>query len=86
MFAKAEVRRVQKVWMSQKEAMAYLGVSRDWLKDRRNSGRLSFSVDDGTTFYVKSELDRIVVDGAVVGRARFQAARRRSLEEGNGGP
>ena len=33
-----------KLWMSNKEAAKYLGVSKDWLKDRRNEGLLHFAV------------------------------------------
>lgn len=28
----------RKLWLSQKEAAKYLGVSKDWLRDRRNEG------------------------------------------------
>lgn len=30
----------QKLWLSNKEAAKYLGVSKDWLRDRRESGVL----------------------------------------------
>ena len=29
----------KRLWLSNKEASKYLGVSKDWLKDRRNEGK-----------------------------------------------
>ena len=41
----------RKLWLSNKEAAKYLGVSKDWLKDRRESGALHYSVVGNTIFY-----------------------------------
>ena len=65
----------KKLWMSQKEAMKYLGVSRDWLRDRILDGRLHFSCVGKTTFYIKSEIDRIVRENAVTGVNHFRETR-----------
>lgn len=62
-----------KLWMSNKEAAAYLGVSKDWLKDRRNEGRLHYSVVGNTIFYIKKEIDDIIRNGAINGRSNFNA-------------
>lgn len=62
-----------KLWMSNKEAAAYLGVSKDWLKDRRNEGRLHYSVVGNTIFYIKKEIDDIIRNGAINGRSHFNA-------------
>lgn len=62
-----------KLWMSNKEAAAYLGVSKDWLKDRRDEGRLHYSVVGKTIFYIKKEIDDIIRNGAINGRSHFNA-------------
>lgn len=62
---------VKKLWLSSKEAKKYLGVSKDWLKDRRNEGKLHYAVVGNTIFYIKSEIDRLVVSGAISGRTLF---------------
>ena len=61
-----------KLWMSNKEAAAYLGVSKDWLKDRRNEGRLHYSVVGNTIFYIKKEVDDLIKDNAVSGKQIFK--------------
>ncbi len=61
-----------KLWMSNKEAAAYLGVSKDWLKDRRNEGRLHYSVVGNTIFYIKKEIDDIIKNGAISGKSLFR--------------
>lgn len=67
----AEVRKCDKLWMSQKEAQAYLGVSKDWLKERRMSGALHYSMVGNTAFYIKSEIDKLICSNAVTGRSNF---------------
>ncbi len=63
-----------RLWISNKEAASYLGVSKDWLKDRRNDGMLHYSVVGNTIFYIKKEIDDLVRAGAVSGRTSFQKA------------
>lgn len=66
---------VRKLWMSQKEAMKYLGVSKDWLKERRLQGTLHYSMVGTTAFYIKAELDDIIRRGAVTGTNVFKSQR-----------
>lgn len=61
----------KRLWLSNKEAAKYLGVSKDWLKDRRENGALHYSVVGNTIFYIKSEIDKLVVSGAISGRTHF---------------
>jgi len=61
----------KKLWLSQKEAAKYLGVSKDWLRDRRNDGKLHYSVVGNTIFYIKSEIDKLIISGAISGRTLF---------------
>lgn len=65
----------RKLWMSQKEAQKYLGVGKDWLKDRRNSGELHYSIVGKTAFYIKSEIDNIIKANAVSGVNHFRNER-----------
>lgn len=65
----------RRLWMSQKEAQKYLGVSKDWLKDRRNDGTLHYSVVGNTAFYIKSEIDHLIRSNAVSGYNFFREAR-----------
>ena len=76
MEAKVKIVKVDtnRLWISNKEAASYLGVSKDWLKDRREEGRLHYSVVGNTIFYIKKEIDNLVVAGAVSGRMSFQKA------------
>lgn len=76
MEAKVKIVKVDtnRLWISNKEAASYLGVSKDWLKDRRNDGLLHYSVVGNTIFYIKKEIDDLVRGGAVSGRSSFQRA------------
>ena len=60
-----------KLWMSQKEAMKYLGVGKDWLKERRLNGTLHYSMVGNTAFYIKSEIDNLIRQGAITGANLF---------------
>lgn len=64
-----------KLWMSQKEAQKYLGVSKDWLKDKRINGVLHYSVIGTTVFYIKSEIDNLIRANAVSGVNFFRNTR-----------
>jgi hypothetical protein len=63
---------VTKLWMSQKEAQKYLGVSKDWLKNKRNTGVLHFSMVGTTAFYIKAEIDNLIRNCAVSGTGIFK--------------
>ncbi|MBR1448324.1 MAG: helix-turn-helix domain-containing protein [Prevotella sp.] len=69
-----KVRTCDKIWMSQKEAQKYLGVSKDWLKERRLDGRLHYSMVGTTAFYIKSEIDALIRRNAVTGIRNFREA------------
>ena len=60
-----------RLWLSNKEAQKYLGVSKEWLKDRRLDGTLHYSMVGKTIFYIKSEIDNLVRYNAVTGRRNF---------------
>ena len=61
-----------RLWLSNKEAARYLGVSKDWLKDRRENGTLHYSVVGNTIFYIKREIDELIRRGAVSGADKFR--------------
>lgn len=68
--AKVDTRRL---WLSQRDAAKYLGVSKDWLNDRRLDGTLHFSKVGNTIFYIKSEIDNMIRDNAVSGKQIFRS-------------
>lgn len=63
----------KKLWMSQKETMRYLGVSKDWLKEKRLSGTLHYSKVGTTVFYIKTEVDNLIKRNAITGIPNFKA-------------
>lgn len=65
----------KRLWISQVEAMKYLGVSRDWFQDRRKSGELHYSKCGKMIFYIKTEIDNIIRKNAVTGLGLFKATR-----------
>ena len=62
----------RKLWMSNKEAAAYLGVSKDWLKDRCLDGTLHYSKVGNTIFYIKKEIDDLIKKNAISGVSIFR--------------
>jgi len=62
-----------RLWLSNKEAARYLGVSKDWLKERRDNGILHYSVVGNTIFYIKKEIDNLIAEGAVSGKMIFKS-------------
>lgn len=72
----ARIVNVAKIWMSQKEAQKYLGVSKDWLKDRRENGTLHYSLVGNTAFYLKAEIDNLICRNVVTGKGLFLKAKR----------
>ena len=69
---RAVIKSCEKLWMSQQEAIKYLGMSRYWLEDRRNDGTLHYAKVGNTVFYIKSEIDRVIADGAIIGKQFFK--------------
>lgn len=62
----------KRLWLSNKEAAKYLGVSKEWLKDRRENGTLHYSVVGNTIFYIKKEIDRLIAANAISGKSIFE--------------
>ncbi|SFG12841.1 helix-turn-helix domain-containing protein [Prevotella sp. KH2C16] len=64
---RGRVSAVEKVWLSSKEARAYLGMGEAFLKNMRDSGRLHFyKVGAKAVFYRKADLDRLIAGGKVI--------------------
>lgn len=61
-----KVLEVEKIWLTSKEAQAYLGVSVHFFKDLRASAQIRFYKVRGAIFYKKSDIDRLVEKGRVV--------------------
>lgn len=62
----------RKIWLSNKEAVKYLGVSKDWLKERRMEGKLHYSIVGNTIFYIKREIDNLIAANAISGTSIFR--------------
>ena len=62
----------RRLWLSQRDAAKYLGVSKDWLNSRRLDGTLHFSKVGNTIFYIKKEVDDLIKDNAVSGKQIFK--------------
>lgn len=60
-------------WISTREAARYLGVSKDWIKDRIESGVLHYSKVGNTVFLIMREVDNLIRRGAVSGRDVFMS-------------
>ena len=56
----ATVTQIEKIWLSNKEAQAYLGVGMDFFKNLRSSGRISFFKVGTTVFYRKRDIDKLI--------------------------
>lgn len=63
---RGKVKEVDKVYFSNKEAAAYLGVNTDFMKTLRENALISFYKVRNTVFYKKTELDRMVERGKVI--------------------
>ena len=61
-----------KLWLSSREAVNYLGVSKDWFDKRREDGTLHYSKVGNTIFYIKKEVDDLIKDNAVSGKQIFK--------------
>ena len=62
----------RRLWLSQRDAAKYLGVSKDWLNSRRLDGTLHYSKVGNTIFYIKKEVDDLIKDNAVSGKQIFK--------------
>jgi hypothetical protein len=61
-----KVEPVKKLWLSKEEAMAYLGCSEDFLRDLRNTAKVSFSQDGRKIWYDLHSIDRYLLRHKVV--------------------
>lgn len=52
-------------WLTTKGVMKYLGVSRDWVDDRRESGELPYSIVGHTVFVKAADVDRLIQQNKV---------------------
>ena len=50
--------QIEKIWLSNKEAQAYLGVGMDFFKNLRSSGSISFFKVGTTIIYRKRDIDK----------------------------
>ena len=63
---KVNILNVERVWFNTRDCMNYLGVSRDFVDDLRESGKLS-SFKVGHTVFVKTDdLDRLIENSKVI--------------------
>lgn len=63
---KGNVVPVERMWLTTRDCMKYLGVSRGFIDGLRESGQLHFHKVGHTVFVRKSDLDRIIEKGKVV--------------------
>lgn len=61
----AKVEHVPKRWLNKQEAMAYLGVSEDYLTKLREDAEVSFSQVGKMIWYELASLDRFVIRNRV---------------------
>jgi excisionase family DNA binding protein len=60
---KAIVNTVEKIWLNTDEAVAYLGVSRDFLDNLRKNNEITYyQYNTRPIWFAKSDLDRFVTD------------------------
>lgn len=60
---RGKVLDTEKVWLSNAEAQAYLGMSAGFFKDLRANAQLRFYKVRGAVFYKKTDIDRLVEKG-----------------------
>ena len=61
----ATVTAIEKIWLSNKEAQAYLGVGMEFFKSLRANGQLPSSKVGKTVFYRKRDIDRLIAANRV---------------------
>lgn len=63
---KVNILNVERVWLNTRDCMNYLGVSRDFVDDLRESGKLAYYKVGHTVFVKKCDLDRLIESSEVV--------------------
>jgi len=54
------VKKIEKVWLSQKEAAEYLGVSKSYIAGLRRAGKLPHSMVGNMAFFKKKAIDTLL--------------------------
>lgn len=67
MIHRGAVAKAEKIWLSNKEIQAYLGMSQGFIDRLRNEGKLRFykPFGDKAIFYRKEQIDREIEKGRV---------------------
>ena len=63
---KASIIPIERLWFTTKDCQKYLGVSRGFIDDLRESGKLSYYKVGHTIFVKKKDLDRLIEQGKVI--------------------
>ena len=62
----AQVKNVERIWLSNKEAQVYLGMSQDFFHQLRRTGQLAYyQVGNKAVFYKKEDIDRLLENSLV---------------------
>ena len=70
--AQLEKQGGRKEWMTNREAMEYLGLSKTTLQRYRASGLLPYSKVGGSIYFRRSDINELLEDNRVDGAARSQ--------------
>lgn len=62
---KLQVREVDKIWLSAKEAAKYLGVSAGYIAELRKDGLLKHCMVRNTAFFLKQDIDNFIESNRV---------------------
>lgn len=62
----ATVKTIEKVWLSSKEAQAYLGMSEDFFKRLRTEAKLPYSRIGRCVFYAKNDIDELITNNKII--------------------
>ena len=57
---------LEKKWVTNEEAQAYLGVSKGFMQNLREKGKLPYYKVGSVVFYRVEDIDRLIEDGKVV--------------------
>lgn len=61
-----KVTSVQRVWLTQREVLAYLNVSDEWLAERRTEGQLQAYKVGNKLFFKVEDIDRMIRRGKTI--------------------
>ena len=63
---KATVKPVEKIWLSNKEAQTYLGMSEDFFTRLRNEAKIHYYRIGRCVFYNKQDIDDLVLKNKII--------------------